>query len=95
MKKKTTLRVVINEKDTRAVLKSITGLAMTRFQKAISSRLEDLTKNIDKGNKTDLKKAFYNTLRAFEDVGSDLQDILPLIEDMMDLPIEEDEKSED
>ena len=95
MKKKATLRVVINEKDTREVLLKIVSLAMSRFQDAISSRLADLSENINKGDKTEMKKAFYNVLLSFEEAGSDIQDILPLIENMMELPIEEEQEEQE
>jgi hypothetical protein len=95
MKKKATLRVVINEKDTREVLLKIVSLAVSRFQDAMSSKLADLSENIIKGDKTEMKKAFYNVFLSFEEAGSDIQDILPLIENMMELPKQEEQEEQE
>ena len=83
----------INKEDTRSILKTITGFAVSRFQKSITSKLTTLTENIEDGNKIDIKKSFLKVLESVEELGSDVQDILPLIEEVDDL--EKKDKEED
>jgi len=93
MKNKKKMLVTINKEDTRSMLKTITGFAVSRFQKSITSKLTTLTENIEDGNKTDIKKSFLKFLESVEELGSDMQDVLPLIEEVDDLVKEE--KQED
>jgi|TARA_R110002020_G_scaffold51770_1_gene146247 hypothetical protein len=93
MKNKKKMLVTINKEDTRSILKTITGFAVSRFQKSITSKLTTLTENIEDGNKIDIKKSFLKVLESVEELGSDVQDILPLIEEVDDL--EKKDKEED
>ena len=45
MKNKKKMLVTINKEDTRSMLKTITGFAVSRFQKSITSKLTTLTEN--------------------------------------------------
>ena len=55
MKNKKKMLVTINKEDTRSILKTITGFAVSRFQKSITSKLTTLTENIEDGNKKNKK----------------------------------------
>ena len=93
MKNKKKMLVTINKEDIRSMLKTITGFAVSRFQNSITSKLTTLTENIEDGNKIDIKKSFLKVLESVEELGSDVQDILPLIEEVDDL--EKKDKEED
>jgi len=94
MKTKKTIRVIINEEDIRSMLKTVTNFAVTRFQKSVAPKLLAVTKNIEEGDKIEIKKSFFDFLQCLEELGSDMQDVLPLIEEVKDLEKEEEDKKE-
>lgn len=96
MKNKRSIRITINEEDIRSMLKTVTTFAVTRFQSSVGPKLITLTKNIEEGDKLNIKKSFFNFLQSLEELGSDIQDVLPLVDEVKDLEKEEsDEKEED
>ena len=92
MKNKKKVYITINKENYRDMLERLTGFAVTRFQKAVSSDLLGITDNLKKADKQDIQKSFLSLLGSLEELGSDIQDILPLIEDVEDLTENKEEK---